>query len=274
MRGLVIALVAALSLEAAAQETTPAPPADEAGVDITRYPVGARDTLAVEVYEEKSLCGSFVVGDDGTVDLPLLGRVPVVGLTQAEVDDRLTELLARDFLVSPQVTVRVETFNSKPVQVLGGVAKPGTFYLNGPMDLLEILTLAGGLKDLTAVEVRVQRKRNPHEPEVVNLEQLVAYGTGNLALEPGDVIYVPPGPVVFVDGQVNKPGTVAFLDGLTAVEAINKAGGASPRANLRKVYILRSGVRTRVNAVRVLKGRIPDVVLQPEDHVYVNESSI
>ncbi len=242
------------------------------GTDLLQYPIGARDTLAVEVYDEKSLSGTFVVDDGGTVDLPLLGRVHVTGMTLPEIDELLTRMLGREYLVNPQVTVRISSFGSKPVQILGGVGKPGTYYLAGPTTLLDVLTLAGGIKDTAAVEIRVQRPSLGGEPMVTSLDGLVAYGRGNVALEAGDIIYVPPGPVIYVSGEVGKPGTVPFQEGLLVMEAINRAGGANDQANLRKVYLLREGERTRINAKNVLKGRAADTEVRPDDHVYVSES--
>lgn len=269
--GLLI-LTGSASAQEGGGEAVAEPPVEAVGADPLRYPIGARDSLAVDIYDENSLSGTFIVDDDGTVDLPLLGRVRVVGLTLAQADDLITQSLARDFLVNPQVTVRIASFGSKPVQVLGSVSKPGTYYLAGPTSLLEILTLAGGIKDPAAVEIRVQRPSQPGQLTVASLETLVATGSGNVALAPGDVVYVPPGPVVYVSGEVGKPGTVAFLEGLSVVEAINKAGGATDRASLRNVYLLRDGQRTRVNTRRILKGRDTDVSLLPDDHVYVEES--
>lgn len=287
MRAGALLLWAALAAPALAQEGEPEPAETGAftagatattatfatAADLLTYPIGARDTLAIEVYDEKASSGVFIVGDDGNVDLPLLGRVPVSGLTTAQADDLITSRLAADFMVNPQVTVRVEAFGSKPVQVLGSVGKPGTYYLSGPTTLLDVLTMAGGVKDSAAVEVRVQRRNAQHaEPFVASLEALFAYGTGNTPLEPGDVVFVPPVPVVYVSGEIAKPGTVPFLEGLTVVQAINRAGGATDRANLRSVYVLRDGQRSRMNAKRVLKGVDKDVTLMPEDHVYVKES--
>lgn len=246
--------------------------AAQGGSDLLQYPIGARDTLAVEVYDEKGLSGTYVVDDSGTVDMPLLGRVHVTGMTLPEIDELLTRLLARDFILNPQVTVRIASFGSKPVQVLGGVGKPGTYYLAGPSTLLDVLTLAGGIKDTAAVEIRLQRPSLGGEPQVTSLDALVAFGRGNVALEAGDIIYVPPGPVVYVSGEVGKPGTVPFLEGLSVIEAINRAGGATDRASLRKVYLLRNGHRTRINAKNVLKGRAEDTDVKPDDHIYVSES--
>lgn len=261
-----IALIATLLLGPSAR-------ADEPGATVSvQYPVGARDTLAIDVYDEKNLSGSFTIDDEGCLDLPLIGRVHVSGMTSSEIDDLLTGMLGKDYLVNPQVTVRISAFGSKPVQVLGGVDKPGTYYLGGADTLLEVLTMAGGVKDATAIEIRVQRPSQGGEPLVANLDALLERGKGNLTLMAGDVVYVPPGPVVYVSGEVGKPGVVPFLDGLSVIEAINRAGGATSRASMRKVYVLRDGRRSRINAARILKGRAEDIDVRPDDHIYVGPS--
>ena len=247
--------------------------ADEpSSASLLEYPVGARDTLAIDVFDEKNLSGSFTVDDQGCLDLPLIGRVHVSGMTTPEIDDMLTAMLGKDYLVNPQVTIRIGSFGSKSVQVLGGVDKPGTYYLAGADTLLDVLTMAGGVKDPTAIEIRIQRPSQGGEPLVANLQALLEHGTGNVEMSVGDVIYVPPGPVVYVSGEVGKPGVVPFLDGLSVVEAINRAGGATDRASMRKVFVLRDGKRSRVNASRILKGRAEDQPVAPDDHIYVGQS--
>lgn len=264
----------ALAQDPAAADTAPAAPIATAGADANSYEAGARDTLEVEVYGEEDLSGSYAVADDGTIDFPLLGKVAVVGLTTQAIDDEITRRLATNFLVNPQVKVRMAAFGSRPVQVLGSVAKPGTYYLSGQTRVLDILTTAGGIKEVGSIEVRVQRKAGGAEPEVINLERLVGYGEGNTLLYPGDVVYVPAGPLVYVSGMVEEPGPVPFKDGLTFAQAINKAGGPTKGANLRAMLLLRDGVQTKVNYKKILKGSLADPKLEPDDQITVKESAI
>lgn len=245
----------------------------EEGTDTTLYRVGPADTLAIQVYDEEDLSGPFVVEEDGSIDVPLLGKVAVEGMTPTQIDDTLTSQLAARFLVNPQVSVRVTEFASRPVQILGAVKKPGTYYLKGNTTLLDVLTLAEGVTDESAFELRIQHKAPITTTDVVKLEPLVATGEGNLQLQPGDVIFVPRGPLVYVSGQVDSPGTVPFLDGLTMMQALNKAGGTTRSANLRSVFILRDGQRIKVNAKRILMGKAADVTLFPDDHLLVKESA-
>ncbi len=79
---------------------------------------------------------------------PMLGRVEVAGQTTSEIADRLEALLEKDYYVDVQLQVEVEEYHSKPVTVLGEVARPGTYYLEGQTSLHKILAEAGGLKRL------------------------------------------------------------------------------------------------------------------------------
>jgi len=176
--------------------------------------------------------------------------------------------------VDPQVTVRVETFASRKVNVVGAVRKPGVIPLTGPTTLLDILSEAGGVvAERSSQEVQVKRARTGEiEPLVVNLERLLSAGEGNVTLEAGDVVYVPEGAFVFVSGQVGKPGQVPWRDGLTVTQAMVAAGGPVRTANLRKAYILREGGRIEINLRRVMKGKDADVPIQQGDQLFVDES--
>lgn len=249
-----------------------APAADAANDELPRssYVVGARDVLNIEVFEEEALSGEYVVTEDGTIDFPLVGRLQVDGLSPTQVDTLLTERLAADFLVDPQVKVQVGDFASKPVRVLGAVKKPGVYPLSGPTSVLELIAVAGGMSTDGVSEVRINR-RGLDEPLVIRLDE-VGMDESAWMLEDGDTVQVPPPKVVYVAGEVTKPGAVAFSEGLTISQSIILAGGSKGTASLRKVWIKRGDQQIRVNLKRVLKGREPDVILQPDDQVLVSES--
>lgn len=252
----------------------PLPPADPAKAPPPAaaggYGVGIRDTLAIEVFQEESLSGEFVVAQDGSIDFPLLGKVVVDGLSPEEVDALLTQQLAAEFLVDPQVQVKVAAFASKPVRVLGAVKKPGIYPLSGPTSVLEIVAMAGGMATNGVSEIRITRQGEP-APIVLRLDGPEA-SDGNWMLQEGDTVMIPPPKVVYVAGEVDKPGAVPFSDGMTVSQAVILAGGSNSAANLRKVFIKRDDSQIRVNLKRVLKGREADVVLRPDDQVLISES--
>jgi polysaccharide export outer membrane protein len=251
-----------------------AAPADAVADADTVYRVGPGDSLRIKVVGEEDLTGDFLVDEGGRLDLPMVGVLPADGLTPTQIGTRLTRRLEKDFLVDPQVSVQVENFASRPVQVLGAVREPGTYYLEGPTRLMEILAQVGGVLDeKSSQEVRV-RRADDREPVVVDLEALMLTGDGDVMLSSGDVVHVLEGKVIYVNGQVGKPGSVSWKGGITVTRALALAGGAKATANLRKAYLLRDGQPLRLNLKRIFRGKDPDPVLRPGDQLLVGESAL
>lgn len=258
---LLLALLSA-ALPARAQDEPASVPAG--------YQLGARDVVRVEVFEEEGLSGDFEVSDDGTIDLPLVGRMLVSGLSLSDFDLQLTGRLGKDYLVAPQVTVQITRFGSKAVRILGAVKQPGVYPLSGPTSVLELIALAGGMGADGVSEVRISRK-GVVDTLVLRLDEVALDETSWMLIE-GDSVFVPPPKVVYVAGQVLKPGAVPFGEGLTISQAIILAGGAKTGANLRRVWIKRGDAPIRVNLKRVSQGRAEDVLLRPDDQIMVAES--
>ena len=122
------------------------------------YRVGVGDVITVESFQHDEISGEFLVEDGGFVTYPFLGAVPVERLSCAEISRRLEELLERDYYVDVQLVVEVAQYRSKPVTVLGEVGKPGTYYLKGPTNLLQILVEAGGIRSSAGGEVELRRR--------------------------------------------------------------------------------------------------------------------
>ena len=242
--------------------------------DSQSYRVGAGDVLEVLVYQETDLSAMYTINDDGGFEMPLLGRVDAGGLSVQELTDSLAVELGRAYLVNPQVSVRVDVYNSQPVRVLGSVNKPGVVYLTGPTTLQELLAKAGGVKsDKSVQELLITNEWDEAIPQrTVHLGQLLERGEGNILLKGGDVVYVSEGQSVTVSGEVDKPGLVSFSDGMTVTEAIAQAGGAAKTANLRKVTITRGAERIPVNVKRILNDKAEDIVLQRDDQLFIRES--
>ncbi len=256
-----------------ARASTPdwgADPATGSSDVATEYAVGAGDVLDVRVLGETDLTGAFVVEPDGSIRFPLLGNVYVSGMSPQQVANTLTRRLNQDFLVQPQVFVRVGTFASQPVEVTGLVQKPAVYYLEGPTTLRELLARAGGIKDETITEVEITRDA---QEIVIRYEDLYGPG-GDLVVRSRDQIHVPQGKAVYLLGQVGDPGAVSWRDGLTLTQALTNAGGLNETAKINKVYILRDGLRIEVHLKRILKGKEADFVLQPEDQVFIDQSRV
>lgn len=244
----------------------------EAWADDDSYVLGVGDSLSIQVFDEAELSGNFTVDEDGVIDYPLIGRLAVSGQTANGLDESLTQSLAARYLQDPQVQVEVTEYRSHPVQVLGAVKTPGLVHLSGRSTVLDVIAKAGGVTAGGVAEVRV-KFAEPSTPDIsVSLEQLMADSSQNISLNAGDVVHISEGMVVYVSGEVNKPGAVAFTKGLTVTQALSKSGGMKKTARTRDAYILRADQRISVNLKRVLKGKAADIALEPDDQIVLRES--
>jgi len=122
------------------------------------YRLGPDDLVRVDVFQVEGLSRKVRVNSSGEIALPLVGNVPVAGLTAQEVEDLLKKKLGERYLQDPQVSVSVEEFISQRVVVDGAVVKPGVYPLTGRMTLLQLFALADGPADYADVhKVRVFR---------------------------------------------------------------------------------------------------------------------
>jgi polysaccharide export outer membrane protein len=255
-------------------EAEPSGPAALAGAVSPGYKLGVGDAVKVEVYGEQDLCGSYQIYEGGYINFPLVGKIQVQGLTLPSVAEALTTQLGERFLVDPHVSVHIDRYSSQPVQVLGAVAKPGVFYLEGQTTVRQILALSGGIIAEKAIkEVRVERQQGgEREVMVLKLDRLLSDGENDLTLQAGDVVNVVEGMVVYVSGEVKETGAVPYWDGLTVTQALAEAGGHGTYAKMREAYILRNGERIVFNLKRLLQGRDEDIVLRPGDQLVIEES--
>jgi polysaccharide export outer membrane protein len=214
------------------------------------YKIGPGDVLRIMVWGHEDLSRLAVVAADGRMPFPLIGDVQAGGLSPTQLEDRLRDLLGKDYLVNPQVTVAVQEYRSQKVFVLGDAEKPGTYALTGRATLLDVLSQAGGPGKLAGhqvVIVRFPRSDVPVTPGTagsttlrVNLKKLLdGDASENLALENGDTVYIPRQTSFFVLGEVKKPGAFALDKETSALEAITLAGGFTEKAAPSSSKVLR-----------------------------------
>lgn len=229
------------------------------------YLVGRGDAVFVQVYEEPSLSGEVVVTDACTVTLGLIGRVDVCGKTISEVEAEITRRYDGGYLVQPTVAVKVVRYHSQRVDVLGEVARPGPQYLEGTTTLVEAISLAGGPRADNVVRATVLSVDGTEQ--TFDLTQLPPEP---VVVHEGDQIILLRGQVIYVEGEIERPGAVTLTPGLTVTQALALGGGPADYANLRRVQVNRTdGSTYRVNILRVHRGQEQDVVLEPDDHLIV-----
>ena len=273
-------LLAALVLPGArmvAQEA-PRPPATPA----PEYVVGPGDILQITVYGNEELSRAPTVQSNGTIGLPLLGDVAVTGLSTSEIQRKLTALLARDFLVNPQVEVKVKEYQSQFVSVVGEVNNPGRKALRGRTRLFDVLIEAGGFTPRASGEVVITRREgtfdngghslrlqfsgaSPAPKDLVNLE---------VPLQNGDLITASAKYYVTVEGEVVRPGRYPLEEETTISTAVIAAGGLTRFAK-NDVRIRRVSPETGKTEIleadlkAIRNGKETDLLLRPNDVITV-----
>jgi polysaccharide export outer membrane protein len=121
------------------------------------YRIGPLDVLDITVFQVPELTKSVQVGDNGIINLPLIGEVNVGGKTPNEVERDLTSKLGAKYLQNPQVSVYVKEYNSQSVTVSGAVNKPGVYPIKGKTSLMQAIAMAGDLNPNSDSSILVLR---------------------------------------------------------------------------------------------------------------------
>ena len=250
------------------------------------YRLGPGDALTVDVFEVEELSGPATVDAAGHIRLPLVGEVVAAGSTARELEQILEECYRDQFLHDPQITVAVSDFRSQPVSIVGEVAEPGVYQLQGKRRLLEVLAMAGGFTENVGETITVTRRRGPDSEaaddlavSVKNLLTLQPSEGDNPWIEPHDVLRVSRAGVVYVIGAVRQPGGFPIKDQerMTVVRAVSLASGAEKTAAKQRARIIRQTngeeLEIPIRLGDVLNGKTPDTELEPDDIVYVPDST-
>ena len=181
--------------------TTPAtttPPASGSASSLVTpppgYVIGAGDVLAISYYKEKDMTSDYIVRPDGKITLPLLNDLDAQGLTTDQLREKLTKESVKYF-VDPNITVGVKTINSRKVFITGGVVKPGAIDLLVPLDVMSLISIAGGLKEyVNGKNITILRTEGGKQTAIKFNYKEVAEGKNlrqNIPLKPGDNVVVP-----------------------------------------------------------------------------------
>jgi polysaccharide export outer membrane protein len=236
------------------------------------YIVGSDDVLKINVYENSDLTTTVRVSADDTIRVPLLGQLEVTGMTVSRLAQKLEEMLADGYLVSPQVDVFIEEYRSKNAIILGQISKPGQYELRGPVTFLEFVSKAGGLtKDVgsTAIIKRQVKSGNGRDRIVIDLDRLIKQGDTslNIQIQDRDNIYISKADTFYVTGEVAKPNAYQLESDMTVIKGIAMAEGFTNIANKKKVRIIRDidGEKTVLENVSMNEEIMPgDVIVVPE----------
>jgi protein involved in polysaccharide export with SLBB domain len=255
------------------------------------FTLGPGDKLDIEMVDETNSLTTTVVGPDGKIYFNLLPGLDVWGLTLGQTRDMLQHELGKYVRGEPQVAVSLRDVQSKRVWLLGRFQQPGVYSMAGPTTVLEAVAAAGGSQSFAGQ--RQISQGGPLGEDLADLHHsfivrngkmlpvdfyaLVDKGdlTQNIYLQPDDFIYFAPAYAkeVYVLGAVTQPQPVQYVQGMTLIQAIAGAYGTIRDAYLFHVTIVRGSLATPqiavVNYYDIVKGKVPDVALQPNDIVYV-----
>ena len=239
--------------------------------------IGPGDLIQVNVMDTPEMEQQVRVTDDGNVPLAYIGSMHVAGETPASAAASIEQaLIAKKVMVHPQVAVRMMELATQDVSILGQVHTPGTYSITTPQTILKILSLAGGLTESADRNVVIKRNKSGEELKYYvsnNAEQALS---DVVKVYPGDTVLVARAPMIYVMGDVNRPGAYAMTTNdarLTVMQMIAIAGSASKTAVQSHVRLLRTTehgqVEMPVHLDAIQKGKQPDIALQPNDILYV-----
>lgn len=258
-----------------------------------RYRIGYQDTLQITVFNHDKLSRVVSVNPNGTILLPRIDK-PIVAVckTERELADVITAEYKKDYLKDPFVDVRAVEQKSQSFGVIGAVEKPGYFFINKKIHLLEMLAFAGGPNKEAGTRMLVARTGSssyckndvPVADEDEKEIQLfdfkirdVQEAKVNFWMQPGDIVSVLEADYVYVVGNVNKPGRIALKDPISLTQAIATAEGFKPASKKDVIRVLRQkpGTNEREELIFNLKDierlKTPDPILQVNDIVAVSE---
>ena len=280
--------------------------AEESGNSTRGYQLGAEDVLMISIMAggEEQVSQKLVVGGEGDINVPFIGKIKGAGLTLHELEKLIIIPLKRDFFVDPEVYLQIVEYHSLQFFISGAVKNPGIYSLDFTPTFLDLLANAGGalpergnlayilrgVKDISLTESDLTESElkdtiSGSEPISVDLNKLLDEGdmSGNLRLQSGDTVYIPLGTrlnqsttKVYVQGEVNSPGVFDFQPGITALAACIMAKGFGKFAAPNRARIIRQTkdgqIVIKIDLEAIQEGEEPDVPLKPGDSIHIPEA--
>jgi polysaccharide export outer membrane protein len=244
--------------------------------------IGPGDYLDISEYHTPEFRSAVRVSSAGTVTLPMVNDVQLGGLDEHAAARAIeAALAARGMLLHPLVSVLVTAYAGQDVSVLGEVARPGVYPYTLHHRLLDVISAASGLAPSAGRLVNIFHRNDPKTPHPVVLDPS-GTDTGsdhNPELSPGDIVQVSRAGLVYIIGDVVRPGgfPVDPAQGLTVVQALSLAWGPSQNAAATRALLIREQkdgrTLTALNLKRMLRGQEPDQPVHDRDILFVPDST-
>lgn len=254
------------------------------------FTLGPGDRLELELIGDPLSRTTTVVGPDGKLYFNLLPGVDVWGLTLTDAKARLESSFTNYHREQPRIAMTLRGVESKRFWVLGSVQVPGVYAIATPKTLLESIAMAGGTLSMTSFQDQAAAGIGEELADLkrsfvlrqgrlvpVNFNRLLHEGdlSQNIYLEADDFVYLPAAKArgICVLGAVTQARTVPYMEGMTVAGAVAGAYGTLRDAYLPQVAVVRGSLAepqiTIVNYRKVIRGQESDILLQPQDIVYV-----
>jgi polysaccharide export outer membrane protein len=234
--------------------------------------LGPGDVIRVNVYGSQDLTLETRISEAGFITYPLIGEVQIGGLSTGQAERKIAGLLKKGgYLVNPQVNILVTVPQSQMVSVLGQVAKPGRYPLDGKRNVADVIALAGGVTPDGGDAVTIVRNDNGKVTKTLVDIYAVTHDGDTTALPQvgaNDVIYVERAQRFYIYGEVQRPGMYKLERGTTVLQALSVGGGLTLRGTERGLTVKRRDADGALQEIAVKK----EDLLQADDIVYVKES--
>lgn len=252
-------------------------------VKTTDYKISIGDKFRISVYDEPELDTDVaIVKQDGTISFRLIGEVKVEGLTVTQAAN-LLETKLKQYLTYPKISMLPFELQNSTVTILGKIANPQVYPIDGHMRILDAIAKAGGLatgyfqeNSIEFADLEQSYIMRDGQVLPVNFVELLKNGNmlHNIPLMDKDYIFFPSAGnrEIYVLGQVNSPGHYFYKESMTLMQAIASAQGFRDTSK-STVYIVRGNLTHprmfKVNTSAIMHAKMRDFILRPNDILYV-----
>ncbi len=267
---------------------------------VSEYVLGPGDQISIQVQDLQEIPSQPIrIDPNGYIDVPLVGRTEVGGLTIDACRKEMAKLVSK-YVTNPQVTINLVQNESRSVSIIGSVNNPGVHSIQGPQRLIQAISMAGGVRNEAGSRVIITREARwgllplptavmdgggNFSTATISLQDLLSAKTpdDNIFVDPGDVISIPKADIVYVLGTVKKAGgfPLEARNSISLLQTLSMAQGFDHDASPNKARILRPAAggdgkvkEIPVNISRIMKGQDPDVQMYANDVLYVPSSAL
>jgi polysaccharide biosynthesis/export protein len=221
------------------------------------------------------------VSEDGIISLPLIGEVAVGGITVEHAQDEIAKKMSDgNYFRDPRVSVFVKEYASIGISVLGEVARPGVYPSLGVRRLYDVVSAAGGFSARAGKTVTITHRDLPQKPITITIDADPAKSvSSNVEVEPGDTIMVSKAGLVYVVGDVGRPGGFIMDNNerITVLQVLAMAQGVNRSAAMGSARIIRRTPQgpseVQVPLKQMMAAKTSDMEMQPEDILFIPGSA-